>query len=194
MKRKKRDFKRPLEFSLIMFASFILVIFLVQAASLPIPGGDSGVWGTKLNDYLTLEHNADGTHKAGIFTADIPSGAIMAFDLDSCPSGWTELTSARGRYIVGLPSGGTKGTTIGTALSNGEDRTVGKHNHGITDPGHFHSYNDAMNANAANVAAGTQGTVGSNTGSKVTDITINDAGSVDGTNAPYIQYLICRKG
>ena len=60
MKRKKRDFKRPLEFSLIMFASFILVIFLVQAASLPTPGGDSGVWGTKLNDYLTLEHNADG--------------------------------------------------------------------------------------------------------------------------------------
>ena len=161
MKRKKRDFKRPLEFSLIMFASFILVIFLVQAASLPTPGGDSGVWGTKLNDYLKVEHKDTGVHSdvtadsikintllncdtldtdgtgkilcgtdaTGSGSADIPTGAVMAFNLASCPSGWTELTSARGRYIVGLPSGGTLAGTAGTALSNQENRPVGQHNH-----------------------------------------------------------------
>jgi hypothetical protein len=29
---------------------------------LPTVGGDSGNWGTVLNDYLTVEHNDDGTH------------------------------------------------------------------------------------------------------------------------------------
>jgi hypothetical protein len=31
-------------------------------ARLPVPGGDSGDWGLILNEYLELEHNADGTH------------------------------------------------------------------------------------------------------------------------------------
>ncbi len=33
-----------------------------MAARLPVPGGDSGNWGTVLNDFLAIEHNADGTH------------------------------------------------------------------------------------------------------------------------------------
>ena len=28
---------------------------------LPTPGGDSGAWGTVLNDYLSQSHNTDGT-------------------------------------------------------------------------------------------------------------------------------------
>jgi hypothetical protein len=31
---------------------------------LPTPGGDSGNWGAILNDFLSVEHNADGTLKA----------------------------------------------------------------------------------------------------------------------------------
>lgn len=31
-------------------------------ANLPTVGGDSGNWGTILNTYLQVEHNADGTH------------------------------------------------------------------------------------------------------------------------------------
>ena len=53
-----------------------------------------------------------------------PSGAIMFFNLASCPSGWTELTAARGRYLVGLTSGGTLAGTAGTALTNLENRAV----------------------------------------------------------------------
>jgi hypothetical protein len=30
-------------------------------ARLPVPGSDNGAWGTVLNDYLSVEHNADGT-------------------------------------------------------------------------------------------------------------------------------------
>ena len=32
---------------------------------LPIPGGDTGNWGVILNEYLSVEHNPDGTLKAG---------------------------------------------------------------------------------------------------------------------------------
>jgi hypothetical protein len=31
----------------------------------------------------------------------VPPGAVMAFDLPTCPAGWTELTAARGRTLVG---------------------------------------------------------------------------------------------
>lgn len=33
-------------------------------ARLPVPGQDNGTWGTILNDFLSVEHNADGTLKA----------------------------------------------------------------------------------------------------------------------------------
>jgi len=230
MKRKKRDFKRPLEFSLIMFAAFIFVIFLVQAASLPTPGGDSGVWGSKLNDYLKVEHKDAGFHSD--ITADsvkintltncdtldtdgsgkvvcgtdatgagggtvIPPGAVMAFNLASCPTGWSELTSARGRYIVGLPSGGTLAGTAGTALSNTENRAVGQHNHGITDPGHSHAQQpQTLLGIAGGIISTNTGPVlqtGGTTSTATTGITINNAGSVAGTNAPYLQLLICQK-
>lgn len=31
-------------------------------ARLPVPGSDNNVWGSVLNDYLAVQHNADGTH------------------------------------------------------------------------------------------------------------------------------------
>ncbi|HEV7928530.1 MAG TPA: hypothetical protein VGP12_00195, partial [Nitrosospira sp.] len=34
-------------------------------ARLPTPGGDSNTWGTILNDFLSVEHNSDGTLKSG---------------------------------------------------------------------------------------------------------------------------------
>jgi hypothetical protein len=56
----------------------------------------------------------------------------------STPSGWSEYTSARGRMIVGLPSGGTDGGTVGTALTDTQDkRKAGGHVH--TGPSHTHS-------------------------------------------------------
>jgi hypothetical protein len=33
-----------------------------MVARLPTPGGDDGNWGTVLNQFLQVEHNADGTH------------------------------------------------------------------------------------------------------------------------------------
>src|SRR3990167_9142688 len=62
----------------------------------------------------------------------VPTGMIGLFDA-ACPEGWTELTAARGRFIVGVPSGGTVAGTKGTALGDLDDvliTTVVAHNHG----------------------------------------------------------------
>ena len=60
----------------------------------------------------------------------VPSGAVMFFNAAACPSGWTAFTAAQGRYIVGMPGGGTLGLTAGTALGDGEQRQVPIHLHG----------------------------------------------------------------
>jgi len=61
--------------------------------------------------------------------ATIPSGAVVFFNLGACPNGWTEHTNARGRAVVGLPTGGTLGGTVGTPFGNLEE---GKHNHTLS--------------------------------------------------------------
>jgi hypothetical protein len=196
---------------------------------------------------------------------------VMFYDGSSCPAGWSELTAARGRYLVGLPSGGTLDGTSGTALSNLEARAVGLHSHtatdsghshtatdsghshtatdaghshtatdsghthSITDPGHTHQVRDGgsggpnvslvdafgtsgyslqnggvepnttgitgTNSGTANITVGTGAasiTVGAGTanitvGSGAANITVVNAGSVAGTNAPYLQLLACKK-
>ncbi len=75
--------------------------------------------------FLPLIMNAIGA------MAEVPQGAVMTFNLASCPSGWTEVIDAQGRAIVGLPSGGTLGGIVGTDLTNLEDRT---HNHYVNPP------------------------------------------------------------
>jgi len=47
-------------------------------ARLPIPGGDSGNWGKILNNFLSIEHNSDGTQK----TLSISKGGTSATNAD----------------------------------------------------------------------------------------------------------------
>ncbi len=182
-------------------------------------------------------------------TSDVPSGAVMFFDTAVCPTGWTELTEANGRYLVGLPAGGTLGTTVGAALTDGENRAVGQHSHAVADPGHTHTLTDPGHShsvtdpghmhditdpghshsyNRVDTAANNWGdnssdqdTYTDRTSTETTGITINTAstgisllsnttgvtldsattgisateneGDVAGTNAPYLQLLICKK-
>src|SRR3989344_5027142 len=69
----------------------------------------------------------------------VPTGMIAFFASTSCPVGWDEYTAARGRAIVGLVASGTAAGTVGTALTNQEDRT---HTH--TGPSHSHTYSTAI--------------------------------------------------
>ena len=48
-------------------------------ARLPTPGSDNGVWGDILNDFLSVEHNADGTLKAtGTIAGKIDKSTVTA--------------------------------------------------------------------------------------------------------------------
>jgi hypothetical protein len=130
-----------------------------------------------------------------------PAGAVMFFDLPACPAGWSDFDAARGRYLVGLPTGGVAGATVGTALSDQENRPTGQHTHAVNDPGHVHvvDYDTEQLANIGNTIGGTRQFGGSDSGQKdselaFTGITIANAGAVAGTNAPYLQMLACRKG
>jgi hypothetical protein len=59
----------------------------------------------------------------------MPSGAVIAFNLATCPSGWQPLQAAQGRYLVGVNPGGTLGAIEGTALHDQELRLVPQHSH-----------------------------------------------------------------
>lgn len=122
----------------------------------------------------------------------IPTGAVMHFNLATCPTGWTELTVARGRYLVALPSGGTLGLTAGSALSNGEDRPTGQHRHfgtvnlfrSDTQGGGrivYGSGADGPSVNSGNISGGLR-----SEGASPSD-------TLPGTNAPYLQLLLCEK-
>jgi hypothetical protein len=43
---------------------------------------------------------------------EVPSGAVTYFNLETCPVGWSELTDAQGRAIVGLTEAGTLLATV----------------------------------------------------------------------------------
>lgn len=127
----------------------------------------------------------------------VPAGFVGFFNLVSCPTGWSELIGAQGRYLVGKPSGGTQGATVGTALSDQENRAIGRHTHGASDPGHSHSVHGGQftGSQFGSIHSWIEygfGMTGS-TGVSSTGVTISEAGSVAGTNAPYIQFLICQK-
>jgi hypothetical protein len=137
--------------------------------------------------------------------ASVPPGAVLFFNLEACPAGWTEFLAAQGRYLVGLPPHGTAGAAVGTALADREDRPVGQHSHGVNDPSHSHGFFDlflktqppqfglpgsiASGANLRTDSASTE----HSTSTATTGITINAAGAISGTNAPYVQLLACEK-
>jgi hypothetical protein len=145
---------------------------------------------------------------AGVAGVDAvaPGGAVMFFDLASCPAGWTAYENARGRSLVGLQGGGALGATVGSALGDQENRAVGQHSHGVTDPGHGHNVlgsGAALRVPASVISfagRGAMATLEPSTGPfdsgivpGPTGITVDPSGAVGGTNAPYVQLLACRK-
>jgi hypothetical protein len=72
--------------------------------------------------FLPLIMNAIGA------MAEVPQGAVMTFNLTSCPAGWTEMTAAQGRAIVGMPSGGTLSGHVGDPMGDLESKS---HRHQI---------------------------------------------------------------
>lgn len=148
------------------------------ADQIKISGGAPGV-----GKVLTSDASGLGSWEA--ISGAVPSGAIMFFNQSTCPLGWTELLVARGRYLMGLPTNGELLAVVGDTLSNKEDRPTGQHRH-------YGSY--YRNNVSGGVIPGT-GTI-SEQPLLATIPRYQQEGTVietAGTNAPYLQCLVCVK-
>ncbi len=132
----------------------------------------------------------------GFIRKDPLKGSVMAFDIDTCPRGWEKFTDADGRYIVAVINSSNTGDITGTKLTDLENRQVGKHNHSVTDPGHKHIIQTGLAETGSFMDGNNSGTQSSNDTLFATPssyLSIDNAGSITGTNAPYIQVLWCKR-
>lgn len=165
-----------------------------------LPAGAQGAQGPQGPQGAAGANGNNGANGINGVDATAPAGAVMFFNLAACPSGWSEMTDARGRYVVGLPPGGMLGGGAGTPLTNQEIRPVGQHNHDVILPSHNHTHAVGLlgSMTPIQVAAG----AGAFVLAPGNSISINSGGNgtiasqntgVSGTNAPYIQLLVCQK-
>lgn len=84
---------------------------------LPNPGSDSGAWGTILNDYLEVSHNADGTLKGSQISS---AGAEMSTNKGQA-NGYAPLNGSSKVPAANL----TFGTTSGTIAAGDDSRITG---------------------------------------------------------------------
>ena len=107
----------------------------------------------------------------------LPAGITTYFEGSACPSGWSELTQARGRLIVCDDGTHLPGLTFGTALS---DREVRYHSHTLTASFYFSVHEVSGYAFNDNEDAARQGTH-------------SGAGNAQNSacDLPFVQLLLC---
>jgi Repeat of unknown function (DUF5907)/Lower baseplate protein N-terminal domain len=91
---------------------------------LPVPGSDTGTWGRILNDYLSVEHNSDGTLKRG---TDIDAAKSTAQSAQQTAT--NAQTTANAKYTLpgsGIPEADLS-AGVQTKLNSGgaSDATTG---------------------------------------------------------------------
>lgn len=87
-----------------------------MAQRLPTVGGDSGAWGTILNGYLSVEHNADGTHNISIDASNVTF-------TPSDNSKWTGSVDP-GNTNAGLDQLASRVSTVESGIGAGSDTTA----------------------------------------------------------------------
>ena len=149
-------------------------------ARLPVPGGDSGNWGSILNDYLSQALNTDGTLKDGLIAEsklDAPTRAKL-----NAVAGPTGATGPQGAAGTAGGPGATGATgaagTPGAAGATGAAGSVGPQ--GATGATGAAGAPGTPGANGATGATGPQGTAGAAGGVGATGAT-GPAGN-DGTS------------
>lgn len=84
---------------------------------LPISGSDNGTWGDILNDFLTVEHNADGTLKS-TGSLSTKANASTTISAGTGLTGGGDLSTNRTLSV-------SFGTTSGTAAQGNDSRITG---------------------------------------------------------------------
>ncbi|MDN5274772.1 MAG: hypothetical protein JWP06_673 [Candidatus Saccharibacteria bacterium] len=82
---------------------------------LPIPGSDSGSWGTVLNDFLDVSHNADGSLKS----SQVASAGAELTNNKGQANGYAPLDGSSKVPIANLPVG-----SIGNTVAAGNDSRI----------------------------------------------------------------------
>lgn len=118
--------------------------------------GTSGIGNLALPYLQTLfcEVDSAATSQGGD-DEQLPSGAILFANTPECPEVWVDEESTVGRFVLGQPSGVFVGSTHGTALEVGEDRT---HDHAHALALDLPSLNIAGISGCCNGSAGQNGT------------------------------------
>lgn len=86
-------------------------------ARLPVPGQDSGTWGSLLNDFLNQSLNTDGSLKSGALTS---AGAQMTSEKGQA-SGYAPLNASSLVPIANIPTG----TSSSTVAAGNDTRITG---------------------------------------------------------------------
>ncbi len=123
----------------------------------------------------------DAAQEVGVLTmggnivggVGVPSRLIAFWTSSTPPAGWVEYTAARGRFIVGVPSGGTIAGTVGTALTNLQDKT---HTH--TGPSHTHTGPSHTHTGPSHTHTGPSHTHNQNSQGANTDTTDPASGNI----------------
>jgi microcystin-dependent protein len=92
---------------------------------------------------MEAQHAVNASNATGSLAAQVvPAGAVMAFDLDACPAGWSAYAPARGRAVVGADTGLARGALVGNNTLSLTADQLPAHNHtGTTGPGNAAPYN-----------------------------------------------------
>ncbi len=142
----------------------------------------AGIYNTDLVDNLTY-----------LKGQEVPTNLIAYISNATAPTGWSEYTAARGRAIVGLPASGTNAGTVGTALTDQQDKT------------HTHTYNTVIahthGIPITQTSPGAGNRIRASNASIVTTVNTNSTGSASGTTATsslsdifaYIQLMAIKK-
>lgn len=121
---------------------------------------------------------------SGSAATGVPSGFIGAFDLEACPTGWSEYTAARGRFLRGIdPTGTNDPDGVRTAGSLQGDE-LKSHAHDLkTEYGDYSMSHPAPNGQYNSV---------SNVDAYINTVSVVPTGG-DETRPKNVAVLFCRK-
>lgn len=142
--------------------------------------------------------------KSNLVSEMLHPGTVAFFAREECPKGWREFVPARGRYIVGLNQRDNLLQSVGTALSDKENRPAGAHTHPLSGSGaHTHTLTGNTRIWSKDPSATEKRWVDGHGDTGMVTVRISGDGShthtvgkspgPDGTNAPYILLRTCEK-
>lgn len=152
-------------------------------------------FGQSVSESAQLAADAAKRAEAALEMA-VPAGAVMAFDLEACPKGWTQFQDAAGRVIVGAGSG-NRDQNDKRLTDRAIGQTGGAETHKLTVkeiPSHTHTYKDRYFKIVGGRGIGGTGRRG-DPSAPSGDFSTGAAGSSEAHNnmQPYLVLIYCRR-